>query len=73
LHQAGIYEPTASQLARMPHVTLEYVQAHVRKAQREKTDTGLLIHRIRSQDPLPQKTDQRSRYISGEYAEFINH
>lgn len=73
LHQAGIYEPTAGELARMPHVTLEYVQAHARKAQREQITIGLLIHRIRSQDPLPQKSNQHNRYISGEYAEFINH
>ena len=73
LHQAGIFEPTATDLARLPHVTLRYVQAHASKARRDKIDTGLLIHRIRSRDPLPEDPDNRNRYISGEYAEFIKH
>jgi hypothetical protein len=73
LHQAGIFEPTARELACLPHVTLQYVQAHAAKARREQIGTGLLIHRIRSRDPLPEDPDNRNRYISGEYAEFIKH
>ena len=74
LRQAGIGEPTASRLAAMAHVDLEYVQAHVRRARRESTPVALLIHRMRAGDPAPAMLEKPGeRYISGEYAEFVVH
>jgi hypothetical protein len=75
LRSAGIGEPVASQLAGLPHITLDYVRAHVQRARREHTPTGLLIHRMRAADPAPPAdTDEedRLRYVTGKYAEFIN-
>jgi len=53
LRSAGIGEPTRSRLAQLDHVTLEYVKAHVAKARRDHIPTGLLVHRIRSNDLQP--------------------
>ncbi|NPV75320.1 MAG: hypothetical protein HPY59_02990 [Anaerolineae bacterium] len=50
LYDAGIREPTLSQLEALPWVTLDYVQAMVKQARREKIGTGLLVHRIRCND-----------------------
>lgn len=53
LHHAGIGEPVAHQLATLPHITLEYIQAHVLKAKEDHIPPGLLIHRMRSGDQQP--------------------
>lgn len=57
LQGAGIGEPMRTRIALLPHATLTYLKAHIRRARREHTDTGLLIHRLRSADPAP-KTDR---------------
>jgi hypothetical protein len=78
LRAVGIGEPTASRLAVMEHVTPEYVHAHAIKARTDKISTSLLIHRIRSADPIPTNHDpdcesSRRHYVTGKYAEYINH
>lgn len=50
LYDAGIREPTLSQLESLPWVTLDYAQAMAKQAKREKIGTGLLVHRIRCND-----------------------
>lgn len=54
LYSAGIMEPTASRLLEKEWVTKAYLEAHIEKANRENTATALLIHRIRSHDPMPK-------------------
>jgi len=58
LYSAGIMEPTASKLLKNAWVTLEYLEAHIERANRENTPAGLLIHRIRSHDPKPEFADE---------------
>jgi len=50
LYDAGIREPTLSQLEALSWVTLEYAQAIVKQARREKISAGLLVHRLRCND-----------------------
>ncbi len=57
LHLAGIGEPVASQLASLAHVTPQYIRAHTLKAREDRIQTGLLIHRIRSNDLQPELND----------------
>ena len=75
LRKAKIYEPTASELAGLNWVTLEYIRAHVQRAISDNTPTGLLVHRIRSGDDAPEtiKRNNRRRYIEGEYKDMIAH
>jgi hypothetical protein len=54
LLSSGIMEPTASRLLEKQWITKEYIEAHIDKANREKTPVGLLIHRMRSHDPIPK-------------------
>ena len=51
---AGIGNPTLTKLANQDHITPFYVLAHTLQAKKEKKPTGLLIHRMRSEDPAPQ-------------------
>ncbi len=60
LYSAGVREPTASTLLEYAWVTREYVEAHIKKANREGTAVGLLIHRIRSHDPIPKEWHRHS-------------
>jgi hypothetical protein len=59
LQGAGIGRTMRESLAVLPHVTLEYITAHIAKAKHENTPTGLLIHRIREADPMPVEHDKR--------------
>ena len=66
LHRAGIHKPTDDELARLSHVTPEYIRAHVDQAKKEHIRTGLLVHRIRCGDPSPIEVDEGGvDYISG--------
>lgn len=56
LLQAGIREPKASALARLAHVTPEYVRAHVRKALEQGHALGTAIHRIERAWPLERNS-----------------
>lgn len=53
LREAGIFEPTASSLAAMRHVTAEYVRRHALLARAESINSGLLVHRLRCNGPPP--------------------
>jgi len=55
IYDAGIREPTASRLIKLAWVDEEYLKNHIEKANKDKTQIGLLIHRIRSHDPMPKK------------------
>lgn len=61
LRSAGIGEPTRSRLLTLPHITPEYVAAHIRFARKEHTDTALLIFRMQQNDPLPNVAPQANR------------
>lgn len=83
LHDAGIKGKTAADLARLAHVTPRYVRSHAKFAEDRGESTGLLVTRIRDGDPEPKHPkgctcedcdlSRRSRYITGEFAEFILH
>jgi hypothetical protein len=55
LYDAGIHEPTAGRLARLPDVTPDYVAAHVELANAQGYGLGVAIHRIEHAWPLPEK------------------
>ncbi len=62
MHESGINEPTASELADLPHVTEEYVRAHVRGALAEHLRVGAAIERMRLGAPVPHAPPEpRSR------------
>jgi hypothetical protein len=78
LHEGGVGEPTASRLAGLGWVTPDYIRAHLEKGRENQDDLALVIHRMKSHDPAPEgyedrDMDERRRYISGRYAEFIQH
>jgi predicted transcriptional regulator len=60
LYSAGIMEPTASRLLKLPWATQMYIQAHIDKANKENKSVALLIHRIQSHDPMPKNGNGRS-------------
>ncbi len=83
LHAAGVRGKVAEQLARLAYVTPAYVRAHAVKVARDGDTVGLLVTRIRDGDPAPVHAknclcvdcdrERRRRYVTGEYAEFIEH
>ncbi len=52
LHAAGKREPTATRLARLPHVTPPYVTTHVEQANAQGFGLGVAIYRIEHGWPL---------------------
>lgn len=75
LRSVGIGEPTASRLANLDWMTPDYIRAHVENAKRKGIPTGLLIHKMRSNDPPPEIDDPEDyrRYISGPLGYLIEH
>jgi hypothetical protein len=84
LQTAGIMGKKAVELANLPHVTPEFVQAHARRAFKERKPTAILICRIRDGDRIPEDiTDEerqrarevasRRRYIDGPLGAYIEH
>ncbi len=61
LHECGIWEPTATRLANLPHVTPEYVRAHAAQARAEGLRVGAAIVRIEMGAPLPPKDANKAR------------
>jgi hypothetical protein len=55
MYAAGIREPTASELAQLPHMTLEYLQAHVEGARLHGLQIGAAIQAMRLQAPPPAR------------------
>ncbi|RPI32293.1 MAG: hypothetical protein EHM70_09300 [Chloroflexota bacterium] len=74
---AGIVLNTRTRrLAQMSHVTPEYVRAHYDelKSRRKGDITGLLIVTLESGLPAPEpEPDPNMRYVTGEFADFIEH
>lgn len=71
LLEAGIEEPTAGRLARLPHVTPEFIRRHVELANAEGFSLGVAIYRIEHAWPLPSRTrvitvDERIRRFLGQ-------
>jgi hypothetical protein len=46
LEEAGVDEPAASRIARLPHVSADYVRAHVERARSEGRGLGAAIFRM---------------------------
>lgn len=72
----------AEQIAELEWVTPEYIRAHMEQTRQEgdelKSPVGLAVYRIQEGAPLPKKRvrrdeDDRSRYITGKYADIIQH
>lgn len=57
LFDAGIREPTAGRLARLPHVTPEYVAAHVALANAQGFRLGVAIYRMEHGWPMPKTNE----------------
>ncbi len=55
LYDAGIQEPTAGRLARLPHVTPDFITRHVELANAEGFGLGIAIYRIENAWPLPPR------------------
>ena len=85
LNECGIMGRTARELARMEHITEAYVRAHVEKGRARGDSIGLIITRMRDGDPAPGGRVVverhaagcdcgvcRRKYVSGQFAEFIN-
>lgn len=66
LLDAGIKDPTATDLCKLEHVSYPYLDSHITKAKHDNISIGLLIHRIRSSDPKPD-IQSASYYNSAEY------
>ncbi len=71
LHEAGIREPTATRLARLCHVTPEYITAHVAQANAQGFELGTAIYRIQHAWPLRRRqevptVDDRIRRFLGQ-------
>lgn len=71
LHLAEIYSPTAERLARMDHITRDYVIAHASRAETEGIDTALLIHRMMSRDPAPEILPETGHWIKCNCADCV--
>jgi len=79
----GVGEPKASQLAKLHHVTPDFINAHFTAIKGSTLTIGTAIYRIEHNwtsnlDLLPsppKKHDSHSsnRYIEGEFADFIEH
>ncbi len=71
LHEAGIREPTAARLARLAHVTPEYITVHVEQANAQGFELGIAIYRIQHAWPLRNRREvptvkDRIRHFLGE-------
>ena len=79
--QAGIEEPRASNLAKLPHVSVELIEGHVAAALLEGQKIGLGIYRIEHNWPvkmlkatkISRDLCVRQKYVTGRYADFIQH
>jgi hypothetical protein len=61
MYRAGIREPTASELSELPHVTLEYLQAHVSGARAHGLVIGSAIEAMRMGAPAPMRPPSNNR------------
>ena len=55
-------------------MTPEYVRAQVRYAHSKQISCGMLVHRLRSNDPAPEEDEKDyRRYINGPLGHLIEH
>jgi hypothetical protein len=74
LHAIGIMGKTADSLARMPHINPGFIHAHHKKWSTQSYQIGTLVVRLRDGDPIDQsKSHTFNPYLSGEFAQYINH
>jgi biotin operon repressor len=77
LRKAGIMLNARTRaLARMEHITPEYIRAHHHYlyVTRGTRSPGLLVSILESAQPLPDSARcERRDYLSGEYADFVEH
>ena len=73
LYDAGIREPAASRLARLPHVTPEYVRTHVEQANAQGFSLGIAIYRIehgwptRPRRAVPTVEDRIRKFLGDDH------
>lgn len=84
-HESGIGEPKATSIAKLAHTTpemiVQYVQAALAMGERVGLAIHWLEHDIDAKKPYQKgssglKTrdrEDRQRYVTGEYADYINH
>ena len=61
MYASGIREPTASELSELPHVTLEYLQAHIAGARALGLSVGSAIEAMRLGAPAPSRPASHDR------------
>jgi hypothetical protein len=74
LLDAGIGEPAASRLARMPHVTPAYVRDHVEQVLEERKGLGAAIYRMQCgwAAPSRKKKDWDAEAVNAKIQRFLN-
>jgi hypothetical protein len=70
---AGIHDPTATQIAALIWVTPNYIRDHVAEVQRHGQEIGLAIWRMKNQWNAPADKSDGRRYAEGEYSDYIEH
>jgi hypothetical protein len=84
LHRAGIMGKMAAELCRLEHVTPALIQAHARYVRQHGMSKGILICRIRENDPIAGEEEKeeeqeeteaqnRRRYITGYLSKYVIH
>lgn len=78
LHNVGIYDPTAISLACLKHMTLDYIASWKLALESEVVGKGgndipLAIHMMEQNAPAPEAKEDRSKYVTGEFKDMIEH
>ncbi len=71
LYEAGIADPAAGRLARMLHVTPEYVRAHVEQANAQGRPLGTAVYRMEHAWPMP--VEKRLPTVEDKIKHFYEH
>ena len=76
LREVGIHDPAASRLARLPHISAEYIRAHVERARAEGRGLGAAIFRMQRgwrvtakqslSDRQAEAAEKIRRFVEGE-------
>lgn len=71
LAQAGIQGKKQKSIARLPHVSHDYIRSHIQQAKKDRVSTGILITRIEQGDPDPGAYRSLVQNIPEEYLAII--